>query len=497
MNPSLPVSRVVAVSVQLTPAGAQAQSLSNMLVMGTSAVIDPVERYRVYSTLTDVAADFGLVVEEYLAAQKWFAQAPQPTQLTIGRWVNAASRGGLRGATLSAAAQALANFTAISTGAFKIAKNGAAAADITALNFTGAANLSAVAAIIQANAGMTGTTVVWNSFYQRFEIESTVAPGATSSISFMTAPGSGVDIGALLGGRAADSGSYLYQGQAAETAVSSIALMDNLIGQAWYGAYVPSGVDADDLAIAAFIEGTNTKHTYWVTTQAAGVLVAATTTDIAYQLKQLGYKRTFTQYSSSDPHAAMSAAARILTTDFRGSATVITLKFKQEPGVVAEALNTSQANAAEAKNANVFVKYNNGTAIIEQGVMADGTFVDIVTGTDWLAVTIQQSVYNLLYTSTTKIPQTNPGMQLLTTACEAVCIQGVVNGLLAPGVWNANGFGILQQGDYLPKGYYVYAPSVDTQNQADRAARMAVPIQIAAKLAGAIHSVSVAITVNQ
>ncbi len=495
MIPSLSVSRVVAVSVTLTPAGAQAQSLSNMLVMGTSGVIDPVERYRIYTGLSDVAADFGLVAQEYLAAAKWFAQSPQPTALYIGRWVNAASKGGLRGATLSAAGQQMAAWNAVTTGAFKVAKNGGALTDVTGLNFGAAANLSAVAAIIQAAPGMSGTTVVWNSFYQRFEFESTTT-GATSAISFLAAPATGTDISAMLGGTSGGGG-YLYVGQAAESAVSAVQLMDNAIGQKWYGVNVPSAVTADHLAIASFIEGTDTKHTYWLTTQDAGVLNSAGTTDVAYQLKQLGYKRTFTQYSSSDPNAVMSAAARLLTTDFRGNSTVITLKFKQEPGVVAEALNNSQAVAAEAKNANLFVNYNNDTAIIEQGVMANGTFADIVTGTDWLAVTIQQTLYNLLYTSPTKIPQTDQGMGILKTGCAQVCNQGVVNGLLAPGVWNANGFGLLKQGDYLEQGYYIYSASVDTQNPADRTARMAMPIQIAAKLAGAIHSVNVAITVNQ
>lgn len=495
MIPSLSVSRVVAVSVQLTPAGAKAQSLSNMLLLGTSGIIDPVERYRVYTGLSDVAADFGTVAQEYLAAAKWFAQSPQPTQLYVGRWVNAASKGGLKGATLSAAAQLMANFTAVTTGAFKIAKDGGALTDVTGLNFSGAANLSAVAAIIQAAGGMSGTTVTWNSFYGRFEIESNTT-GATSAISFLAAPATGTDISLLLGGRST-SGGYIYVGQVAETALAAVQLMDNSIGQRFYGVNIPSAVAADHLAVAGFLEATDTKHTYWLTSPDAGTLNSATTTDIAYQLKQLRYKRTFTQFSSSDPNAAMSAAARLLTTDFRGNSTVITLKFKNEPGVVAEALNNSQVVAAEGKNANLFVNYNNDTAIIEQGVMADGTFADIVTGTDWLAVTIQQVLYNLLYTSTTKIPQTDPGMAILKTGCAQVCNQGVINGLLAPGVWNANGFGLLKQGDYLPQGFYIYSASVDTQNQADRSARMAMPIQIAAKLAGAIHSVNVAITVNQ
>ena len=493
--PSLPVSRVVAVSVALTPAGAQAQSLSNLLVLGSSNVIDTTERYRSYTQLSDVATDFGLVAPEYLAAQAWFGQSPQPTSLYVGRWAATAAQGGLRGATLSASQQAMTVWNAITTGSFKILKDGGAGVDVTGLNFSAAANLNAVAGIIQGAANMTGITCVWNAFYQRFEFQSATT-GATSQIGFLAAPGSGTDIGLQLGCKVGGGG-YVYVGQALESAVACVALMDSMMGQQWYAVVVPTAVNADHLAIAGYIEGTNTKHIYGVTTADAGTLNTATTTDIGYQLQQLKYRRTATQFSSANGYAIVSAFGRILTTNFRGNATVMTLKFKQEPGVIAESLNSSQVAAAEAKNVNLFVNYNNSTAILEQGVMADGTFVDIVTGTDWLAVTIQQQVYNLLYTSVTKIPQTDQGQQLLNTAVEAVCSQGVTNGLLAPGVWNSNGFGTLNQGDPLPKGFYVYSAPVASQFQSDRAARLAMPIQVAAKLAGAIHSANVAIVVNQ
>lgn len=490
---TLPVSGVVAVSVQLTPAGAQAQSLSNLLVLGTSAIIDTVERYRTYSSLSAVASDFGTVVQEYLAAQKWFAQTPQPTSLIIGRWVNASSQGGLRCGTLSAAAQAIATWNAITTGAFKLTKDGGAPTDITGLNFSGAANMNAVAAIIQT--ALTGVTCVWNATYSRFELQSGTT-GATSAIGFLAVPGSGINVSTMMGGTSA-AGAYVYVGQVAETAVAAVVALDSYLGQQWYGLNIPSAVNSDHLLVAAYIEAAAMKHIYGITTQDAGTLVAATTTDIGYQLKALGYARTMTQYSSSDANAVISAMARILTTNYNGNSTVITLKFKQEPGVVAESLSSNQAAAAEAKNVNLFVNYNNNTAILEQGVMANGTFVDIVTGTDWLAVILQRNIYNLLYTSTTKIPQTDAGMQLLTTACAAVCDQAVANGLLAPGVWNAGGFGLLNQGDFMPKGYYIYNAPVSTQASADRTARLAMPIQIAAKLAGAIHSANVAVTVNQ
>jgi hypothetical protein len=75
--------------------------------------------------------------------------------------------------------------------------------------------------------------------------------------------------------------------------------------------------------------------------------------------------------------------------------------------------------------------------------------------------------------------------------------QAVTNGLVAPGVWNGDTFGTLKTGDTLTKGYYVYSNPIDGQSQADREARKATPIQVAVKLAGAIHSVDVLVNVNR
>jgi hypothetical protein len=493
----LPVSRLIAVSVNLTPAGAQSQSLSDMLIIGNSDVIDIVERFRTFSSLSDVAATFGTSAKEYLAASLWFQQAPQPTRLQIGRAALTASKGGIRGATLNAASQALSAWNAIVSGGFTYTKDGGAPVNVTALNFSTDTTLSAVASRIQT--AMTGCTVIWNSVLQRFEASSNTT-GATSSLSFFTAPPSGADISALAGLRSTSSGAYLVQGSAVEAPVDAVALFDNAYGQGFYAVTFAAEdilVNADHLAVAAFVEGANNKHLYAVTTQEAAVLVAGATTDIAYQLQQLARNRTFVQYSSSNPYAAVSAMARLLTTDYTGNNTTITLMYKQEPGIVAEQLNGTQVDSVSGKNSNIFVAYNNNTAILQRGVMASGVFADIVAGTDWLAVTVQTSLYNLLYTSPTKIPQTDAGTNMLVTTVESVCAQAVNNGLLAPGVWNSAGFGLLKLGDFMPKGFYAYAPRVDAQNPTDRAARKSVPIQVAAKLAGAIHDISVAVVVNQ
>ncbi|BBT72372.1 DUF3383 family protein [Klebsiella sp. WP8-S18-ESBL-06] len=283
-----------------------------------------------------------------------------------------------------------------------------------------------------------------------------------------------------------------------ETLLEAVnALLDY---NSWYGLHlaVPEAdypPDADILPVCAAIESATVSRILALTSANATVMDASVSTDLASKMKVAKYSRSFIQYSSTSRYAALSAFGRAFTVDFNGSNTTITLKFKQEPGVTYETIGTSQANALEDKNCNVYVYYENDTAILEQGVMANGDFFDERHGLDWLQNTVQTTDYNTLYTSTTKIPQTDAGTTTRMANIELVLDQAVTNGLFAPGKWTGGPIGQLNTGDTLTKGYYMYAPSVDDQLQADREARKGVPIQVAAKLAGAVHYSSVAITV--
>lgn len=490
---TLPISRLINVTVSLSPTAAQTQNLSSCLVLGSSTVIDVVSRMRSYNTIAEVAADFGTSAPEYLAAVLWFEQNPQPQELLIGRWAKTASHGQLICGPLSAANSVLTAWTSITTGSFKVTVDGGSQQSVTGLNFSSALSLSGVAALI--SAAITGAVCTYDSVNNRFVFTSN-STGASSTVSFLVAGASGADISAMLNGRSnGGSGSYVANGIVAESALTAVTLFDSTFGQQWYGLVIPEAVDADHVAVAGYIEAANTKHYYGVTTQAAGVLVAATTSDIASVLQALGYNKTAVQYSSTSAYAIMSYLARILPTDYAGNQTVITLMYKQEPGIVAENLTASQANAAAAKNANVFVAYNNNTAIIQNGVSCSGQFTDTVVGADAFAIDVQTALFNTLFTIPTKVAQTDKGMHILTTAVTAVCIQFVNDGFLAPGTWTSAGFGSLNTNDFMP-GYYVFAPPVSTQSAASRAARIAVPIQVAAKLAGAVHTANVSITIN-
>nr|DAL18044.1 MAG TPA_asm: tail sheath protein [Caudoviricetes sp.] len=266
----------------------------------------------------------------------------------------------------------------------------------------------------------------------------------------------------------------------------------------WYGLGIADDEDltaAEITATAAAIQASSLSRVFAVTSDDSGIIDSASTTDIASTLKAAGYGRTFVQYSTKSKYAALSAFGRAFTVNFTGNNTTITLKFKTEPGVTYETLTSSQAAAVDAKNANVFVYYANDTAILQQGVMANGDFFDERHGLDWLQNYVQTNLFNLMYTSTTKIPQTEAGITRLLSNVEQSLDQAVSNGLVAPGVWNGGDIGQISAGDTLTKGYYVYAQPLSSQAQADRETRKAPLIQAAIKLAGAVHYADVQINV--
>lgn len=602
----LDISRLISVQTKITQAGAQGRAFNQALAIGDSNVISGLERVRDYSSLPEVAADFGISAPEYLAAEIYFEQSPTPTSFACGRWLRTATAAILEGAILSPSQQAIALFNAITNGGIDVVVDGTAK-NLAALNFSTAANLNAVAALIQ-SAFSGSATCVWNGF--QFVITSattgagveasgtiqltgqptagtdTVTVNGTS-IAFVSAlttgnqvlvgsstqitaanlwaflqnstdtniikatyalntstntitatyfevgtvgnaftlaksganitisgsvftggvnpssvayatTGAGQDVSTLLGLTAALA-LPLVPGYAAESALAAVVAC-NTASKDWYGMGFASSVmpvDSDYLSIAAFIEADPVTRMFGITTQETGVLTQQVSNDIASELKALNLEQTFSMYSSTNLYAAFAIFGNLLTINLEGSNTFKTMMYQQAIGIVAENLTDAEADSLLAKRCNVFVAYDNDTSIIEYGMMAGPVFIDETFGTDAFADAIQTAFYNVLYTAGTKVPQTDQGDQQFTVAMSQVCQQFVTNGFMAPGTWNAQGFGQLLEGQYLKLGYYIYMQPLAQQSEADRAARKAPPFQIAAKLAGANQTGQVLITINQ
>lgn len=491
MTQGLNVGRLVRVAVNLAPLAAARRGFGTLLIAGDSNVINGVDRFRTYTDLESVAGDFGTSAPEYLAAALYFGQSPRPNQLMIGRWLRTATAGLIQGGILTTAEQAMANWTAITAGSFKIDIDGVTKT-LSALDFSAETNLNGVAGVI--NAALTGGTIAWDG--SRFTVTSSTT-GLTSEVGYASATGSGTDISAQL--KLTSSTALVpVPGFAAETPVECVTELANMSGM-WYGlSFAASTMPTDDqiVDVAAFIEGASISRLFGVTETDTRVLDNAWTTDLASRLKALSYKRSCVQFSAN-PYAVCSLFGRAFSVNFSANRSTITLMYKQEPGIVAENLTETQAQTLKAKRCNVFVQYQNDTAIVQYGVMSGQAYFDEMHGLDWFSDALQTAEYNLLYQSKTKIPQTDAGQNQLVNVAAGVCQEAINNGLIAPGQWNADGFGQLSRGDFLEEGFYIYTQPMAAQDQSIREQRIAPPIQIALKLAGAIHEIDCIVDVNR
>ncbi len=600
----LDVSRLINVTVNLTQQGALGRTFNTLLILGDSNVISGLQRERFYTSLAEVASDFGISAPEYAAASLYYQQVPQPVNLTIGRWLRTATSAMLQGAILNASQSALINFTQITSGGFDVTVDGVAKA-LTGMNFSTALNLNGVASIVTA-AFSGAATCVWTG--EQFEIISATSgagiqatgnitltgnpspsdtvtvngivitfvaasPGANqvliggtaqitaanlnaflinsvspnilearysisgevitvefaqvgqagdaftlakssanitvsgatlsggtnpSSVSYATSPGSGQDVSSLLGLTAALA-LPLVPGYAAELPVQAVQALD-VLDTNWYGLMFAASVmptDAQNLAIAPYIEADNITRLFGITTQETGALSSEVTNDIGSEMQALGYNQSFVAYCSTNPYSVANAFGRLFTVNLSGSNTMIDLCYKQMPGIAPENLTNTEADVLQSKNINVFASYDNNTSIFQYGICCGGEYIDETFGDDALQNAIQTAVYNANYTTTTKVPQTDQGEQTYVNAISGVCQQFVTNGFGAPGQWNASGFGSLQEGQYLKTGYYIYAPPVSSQSESARAARESVPFQVAFKLAGSNQTVQISVAVNQ
>jgi len=484
-----PVSKVVNVTILSSPTFPGRKGFGLLNIVGSSVRLPLGDRIRFYSDMDGVAADFSSTDKEYLAAQVFFAQSPHPTQLAISRRLAAAAPGELLcGFNYQ---KTLATWTAISDGGFDITIDGVLK-QIFDCDFTGAASLNAVAAVIAAklNAASAGSTCVFDG--TRFIIRSGTT-GSSSSVSYTVAPTGGTspaDLGSLLASRAADLG-VLTVGAAAESITASLDAIQN-INQTWYGLMLTSEATEQNIKDAAAWTETRTK-VFGFTTNASNVLDGASSADICSFMKSNEYARTFSVWDNDDPDQVASIFARAFTVNFNEQNSTITLKFKKLPSTTPIVVTESQRLTLVAKHCNYYTVFGE-SAMLAEGIMASGIFIDERHGLDWLQNAIETNVFGFLYTRTTKVPQTDKGVALLVQQVEKACQEGVNNGLLAPGVWNGMDLGEMKTGMFLPKGYYVYAQPVADQNQSDREARKAPPIQAIIKGAGAIHFADITVT---
>lgn len=487
---SLPVSDVVQVTMLVSPVPPTAKGFNTKLIIGSNSL--PLEeRIRAYTTLLGgVDVDFASNTAEYKEAAAHFGQTPAPDILLIGNRFTTAQAGKLRGS--AGVSATFGDYTGITNGGFDIVINGVNR-QIFALDFSGAASMAAIATLIQTklNAALTSTTCTWTG--TKFVITSPTT-GTASIVGYAVAPTGGsspTDASTVLGFTFA-SGALAVAGIAIESMTQTISA-SLLFNTTWYGLGLTSAASTQDVK-DAMAAAQASKFMFFETASDANTPLSVSTSDLAYYAKNLGYDHTACFFDPANPaYLSDSAMARLFIVDFTQPNSITTLWGKQAPGFAPANIDETARLALDAKNCNYYVSVG-GFSMFLQGKVANGRFIDEVIGLDWLQATLQNGIFTAMVTSTTDIPNTDEGVQILVHAAEAELAKARTVGLLAPGFWKGQNIGEIKTGDYLEKGYYIFADAVANESPSDRAARKSPPLTAIGIGAGAIQSVALTFT---
>lgn len=284
---------------------------------------------------------------------------------------------------------------------------------------------------------------------------------------------------------------------------TSELLVDAIIAgmsQAFFGGILWAGyAPNNDEIIAAALVAQSQKRLFGV----SDYLISSLNTGGLFKNisnETLTYARMFL-YTLGATQARIAIAAymgRLMSTDFTGSNTAQSMQMKDLVGVnVDTGINQTTANLCEVVGADFYASIAGLPKVFSTGGNA---FSDYVYGVSWLAFALEVAGFDAIATSSTKIPQTEPGMSTLKNAYIEVLNQGVRNGFLAPGSWKSPdlfGNPADLKANVLEQGWYIYSQPIVQQSQTEREDRQAPLVQIAVKCAGAIHKTDVIVFVNQ
>ena len=156
----------------------------------------------------------------------------------------------------------------------------------------------------------------------------------------------------------------------------------------------------------------------------------------------------------------------------------------------------SEVETIKDVNGNVYVARTKTHAGVENGATGSGLRFDDVLFIDKMAYDIQTAIYDMIATSTSKLPQNDGTSSMFLSEINRI-LEGYYNlGVLATAVWRGTLYGDMTEEMTIEHGYYAMVSSFDTQTKADRALRKAMPITILLCLSGSVESIVINLDVQ-
>lgn len=494
------------INVTLLPGGQSvARDNMNVTCIITSQQTGPINtanRTSLYSDLSSVGTDFGTDSDMYAFASAFFSTSPNPISadgvLVAGYWRGASETVAATAATLTGAqlveATVVSQLQAISDGSLDIDVDGTTV-PVTGLDFRTVTSLADVATLLDNEVtGITGTSVTVNSSNQIIIVSATT--GALSTLTLPIADAVGTFVGTILG-LSSGTGAVVVNGAAsavlsAETqidAITAIAAEVNIKG----ATFIDADTDPNRELMAAWAQS-NSVLIYEVFSASTNLNVDPT--NPVWAIKLSGDTNYRMLYSAANNRAmAASYMARNHVVNFGAERSALTMHLKTL-SVTAETYTEADISAAGTVGLDVYTTIKDVPCVLCSGA---NDFVDNRYNLIAFVDAVQTDMYNVLKTTSTKVPQTKRGVNTLVDQGEKTTRQFVRAGVFAPGTWNSSDY----FGDYdtftrniSENGFYWLAGELADQSTADRNARLSPVIQAAVKNAGAIHKADIIINFN-
>lgn len=235
-----------------------------------------------------------------------------------------------------------------------------------------------------------------------------------------------------------------------------------------FWAVCPVGIgDADLQKLAEFIE-----------TVEPGVFMDVASTKISDTVITGQYERTRVIHQTYDTDYANVGEMAAMLSHAPGSAT---FQFLNIPGLEAQALTQSEINAMEKNNTACYVSLY-GNSCVYGGKTVSGEWADTILFKDWLIDRIQRKVSGL-FIKLDKVPYTDAGITMIQSNMISALEEGRTAGGIAEDETDDDG--------NITPGFTTSVPRGRSLDEAKRAHRVLESCTFEARLAGAIHSVTV------
>lgn len=428
---AIPASHIVEVLPRVITGGSADLEL-NGLLLTDNAIISASTLVLSFPSARSVGAYFGTDSVEFAAADVYFTsynnKFSTPKAFLVARRVAEDAAAWLRGAKYVGT---LAQLKTITDGAFTISVD-ATAQTVSLVDLESATSLSNVAELITAK--MSGTaTVTYSSLTGAFTITSATT-GATSEVSYASAPASGTDLSVILGLRESD-GAVLSAGM---DAMSYAAQMTAILGksQNWVSFTTAWEPDAEEALEWANWANKNYGWLYVGYSTAAVMVSPDSSVDMASAVKAAGYDHTAIVYGSLEYAAfIMGVVASIAWQRVNGT---ITAAFKRQSGLAPWVVDEATAATLEAKNCNYFGNFATRNAefiFLYPGCLSasDYGFIDPYVNSIWLNNRLQVALMDGI-TSVGRVPYNVRGYTMIKAWMLDPVNEARINASIEPGI---------------------------------------------------------------